>query len=53
MIIPGAPTRQQRDEVTSAIVEQRFYIVENLPMLRLIDVEFIEAFVKRGNIRVD
>ena len=37
------------DDLLKDISAQQVYLVKNLPLGRLINVEFIEAFVKRGN----
>jgi len=37
------------DDLLKDISAQQVYLIKNLPLSRLINVEFIEAFVKRGN----
>jgi ribonuclease P/MRP protein subunit RPP40 len=49
LIMPGSVTKSQLEEVASIITDQHYYTTYGVPLSKLIDVEFIEAFVKRGN----
>jgi len=49
VIAPTSCGRKQVEEIISTVSQQQYYTVYKLPLTKLISVEFIEAFVKRGN----
>jgi len=48
VIAPTSSGRKQVEEIMTAASKQQYYTVHKLPLTKLISVEFIEAFVKRG-----
>ena len=46
LLIPGV--NQLPKTILDILDSQPFYRVEKLPLVKLVDVEFIEAFVKKG-----
>jgi hypothetical protein len=44
-------TKEKILDSMSPVLQQPYYRVLNLPVSKLIDTEFIEAFVKRGRFR--
>jgi len=48
VIAPSSTVRKQIEEIMITLSEQQYYTVCKLPLTKLISVEFIEAFVKRG-----
>ena len=48
VIAPSSSGRNQIEEIMITVSEQQYYTLCKLPLTKLISVEFIEAFVKRG-----
>jgi len=48
VIAPSSSGRNQVEEIMTAVSKQQYYTVCKLPLTKLISIEFIEAFVKRG-----
>ena len=48
MIAPSSSGRKQFEETLSTVSKQQYYTVHKVPLTKLINIEFIEAFVKRG-----
>jgi len=48
VIAPGSSGRKQFEQILTTVSKQQYYTVHKLPLTKLISVEFIEAFVKRG-----
>lgn len=49
VIAPSSSGRKQVEEIMITVSKQQYYTVHKVPLTKLINVEFIEAFVKRGN----
>jgi len=48
VIAPSAAGRKEVEKIMITVSEQQYYTISKLPLTKLISVEFIEAFVKRG-----
>jgi len=48
IIAPSLSGRKQVEEIMLTLSRQQYYAVYKVPLAKLISVEFIEAFVKRG-----
>ena len=48
MITPRSSGRKKVEEIMLAVSKQQYYTIHQLPLAKLISIEFIEAFVKRG-----
>jgi len=52
VIAPSSSGRKQVEEIMNNVSKQQYYTVSKLPLTKLISVEFIEAFVKRGSLKL-
>jgi len=48
VIAPTSSGTKHVEEIMNRVSQQQYYTVSKLPLTKLITVEFIEAFVKRG-----